>query len=143
MDCIEPISDGRDDAKRIMQLSDNAAGSLSRLLDYLAGRKADNRAEAVWHVLRQLITSWTQTGATGPPTNCSHCMKSPRRDALTLESALSALRWIGVAAKQKQRLIAARNKTLELQINTLLFACLAKRGSRSPANCLTQRKSEG
>ena len=110
MDCIEPISDGRDDAKRIMQLSDNAAGSLSRLLDYLAGRKADNRAEAVWHVLRQFDHILDPNRGDWAADELFSLHEVARRDALTLESALSALRWIGVAAKQKQRLIAARNK---------------------------------
>ena len=46
VNAIEPISGARHDAKRIALLSDKAAGLLSKLLDHLAGCKADNRAES-------------------------------------------------------------------------------------------------
>ena len=52
MNAIEPISGARHDAKRVALLSDKAAALLSKLLDHLAGRNADNRVEAVAHVLR-------------------------------------------------------------------------------------------
>ena len=109
MNAIEPISGARHDAKRIALLSDKAAGLLSKLLDHLAGRNADNRAEAVAHVLRQLIIV-DPSRSDGVADELFSLHEEARRDALTLVSALSALRWIGAAAKQKERRIAARNK---------------------------------
>jgi len=109
MNAIEPISEGRDDVKSIVLLTDKAAGSLSRLLDYLAGRKGDNRIEAVAHVLKQLIImDPTRSVAVADELLSLH--EAAQRDALTMDSALSAFRWIGAAAKEKERRIAARNK---------------------------------
>ena len=65
MNAIEPISGARHDAKRIALLSDKAAALLSKLLDHLAGRNADNRADAVAHVLRQLIIVDPKQGRPG------------------------------------------------------------------------------
>jgi hypothetical protein len=72
MNAIEPISDGRHDAKRVALLSDKAAALLSKLLDHLAGRIADDRAEAVAHVLKQLIIV-DPSRSDGVAENCSHC----------------------------------------------------------------------
>lgn len=109
VNAIEPISGARHDAKRIALLSDKAAGLLSKLLDHLAGCKADNRAEFVAHVLRQLIiVDPSRSDVVADELFSLH--EDARRDALTLESALSALRWIGAAGKQKERRIAVRNK---------------------------------
>ena len=109
MDAIEPISVGRDDAKRMVQLSDEATGSVSKLLDCLAGRNADNKAESLAHVLKQLIIL-DPSRSDRVPNELFSLHEDARRDALTLVSALSALRWIGAAAKQKEKRIAVRNK---------------------------------
>jgi hypothetical protein len=107
MNAIEAV--GRHDAKRVGLLSDKALGSLSRLVDHLAGREADNRTEAVAHVLKQLIIV-VPTRSDKVADELIFLHEAARRDALTLESALSALRWIGAAAKEKERWIAAGNK---------------------------------
>jgi hypothetical protein len=109
LNAIELISEGRDDAKSIVLLSDKAAGSLSRLVDCLAGRKADNKAEAVAHVLKQLIIV-DPTRSVRAADELFSLHEAARRDALTLESALTALQWIDAAAKEKERRIAASNK---------------------------------
>jgi hypothetical protein len=109
MNAVEPISEGREDMKSIVLLSDKAAGSLSKLLDYLAGRKGDRRVEAVAHVLKQLIIVDPARSAKAADEVFS-LHESAGQDALTLESALSALRRIGAAAKEKERRIAAMNK---------------------------------
>jgi hypothetical protein len=109
MNAVEPISGARHDAKRIALLSDKTAALLSKLLDHLAGRDADNRADSVAHVLRQLIIVDPSRGDR-VPNELFSLHEDARRDALTLMSALSALRWIGAAAKQKEGRIAERNK---------------------------------
>ena len=110
MNAIEPsISDARHDTNRIALLSNKTAALLSKLLDHLAGRDADNRADAVAHVLRQLTIVDPSRGDR-TPNELFSLHEDARRDALSLMSALSALRWIGAAAKEKERRIAERNK---------------------------------
>jgi len=111
MNAIEPISVGGHDAKRVALLSDKAGGSLSRLVDCLAGRNSNNRTEAVEHVLKQLIIVDPSRSA-GVAAELFSLHEAARRDALTLEAALTALRWISPAAKEKERRIAARKQEL-------------------------------
>ena len=141
MNAIEPISDVRHDAKRIALQSDKTAALLSKLLDHLAGRDADNRADAVAHVLRQLIIV-DPSRSDRVPNELFSLHEDARRDARTLMSALSALRWIGSCRETEGKTgLPKETRTLELPIKTLLFVCLARGGSYSPANCLTQRKA--